>query len=90
MTTPIPGAYDPTAQIRELYRQAEVDLLAALAEAVSGTVDDPATQAMSEARLRRRTRQVVAALDTAVRAEVGVILDAAPLEGRAVAEMDAG
>jgi hypothetical protein len=89
VTTPIPGAYDPTGVIRDLYRQAEVDLLSALAEAVSGTITSPESQTLAEARLRRRTRAVVAALDTAVRAEVDVILDAAPLEGRAIAELDA-
>lgn len=88
MTTPIAGAYDPTGVIRDLYRQAELDLLAALAEAVSGTVEAPETQALAEARLRRRTRVIVAALDTAVRAEVDVILDAAPLEGSAIAQLD--
>lgn len=88
MTTPIPGAYDPTALLRDLYRQAELDLLTAVAQAVQATVEQPATQALEEARLRRTTRRIVAALDTAVRAEVDVILDAAPLEGEAIAQLN--
>ncbi len=88
MTTPIAESYDPTGAIRDLYRQAETDLLSAVAEAVAATIDQPATGPLNEARLRRRTRAVVAALDVAVRAEVDVILDAAPLEGRALAQLD--
>jgi hypothetical protein len=88
VTTPIAEAYDPTATIRDLYRQAETDLLSAVAEAVEATIEQPATGPLNEARLRRRTRALVAALDVAVRAEADVILDAAPLEGRALAEID--
>jgi hypothetical protein len=86
-------AFDPTADLRELYRAAELDLLAAIADAVNATLaapDPAAAQDLVVAQLRRRARGVVARLNDAVPPMVVEILAAAEDEGTQMGEAETG
>lgn len=88
MTTPIPGAYDPTAGLRDLYRDAETQLLRVLARAVADTIAHPEQRVLIDLRVQQQTRRIIDRLTPQVMAEVDAILDTAPLEGRQRADND--
>lgn len=85
MTGPTtPPAFDPTAPLRDVYRQAEHDLLAALTAAVTAGLADDATditRAVAERQLRATTTRVVAGLNRQVPPLVDRILADAAAEG---------
>jgi hypothetical protein len=87
MTQPGP-AFDPTAGLREVYQQADLDLVAALAAAVRDTLANPDAGPLAERRLQRVARTVRARLDEQVPPMVAEILSAADREGRALGVAD--
>lgn len=88
MTTPIPGAYDPTARLRDLYRTAETALLEALSTAVASTIGNPDGRLLDDLRLQQDTRRILDTLTPAVMAEIDAVLDAAVLDGEQRANTD--
>lgn len=91
MTAPTPDAFDPTAPLRDIYRQAEQRLLAALVAAVRDGLADDATDVsrfLAEQKLRQDTRSVVDALNRTVPGVVDQILQDAAQEGRNRAAAD--
>ena len=81
MTTPTPDAFDPTADLRALYGQAEIALIRALTVAVADTLASPESQPLVERRLRRELRTITAGLNAAAPGMIAQVIDDARQTG---------